>query len=149
MRFVDANHLKAEELHAARRSEPDIFGSETAVHAALSVDEMDGSEDARAEDGPHFLFGKGTLFLEARGHLGLEGVVDVLEDEDDLVEGGAEGVFGLGGEVLEVEDVLVLVGEFEGVHIEGVLVGLLRGEGVLFEEMQAARLVMLDYISDR
>ena len=98
------------------------------MHAPFSVDEMHGCEDTGTQHRPYLLFGEGPLLLDAGVHFGLEGVIDVLEDKNDLVEGGAEGVLGLGGEMLEVENVFVLVRELEGVHVERILIGLLGCE---------------------
>lgn len=53
---------------------------------------VDGGKHARAENRPHLLFAEGSLLFDSEGDLVGEGVIGVLVDEGDFVEGGAEGV---------------------------------------------------------
>ena len=62
------------------------------MHAAFRMDEMHSSEDTRTQHRPNLLFGEGSLLFDAGVHFSLKRVVNVLEDEDDLVEGGTERV---------------------------------------------------------
>lgn len=72
------------------------------MHPALTMDEMDSSEDAGAQDGPDFLLAEGVAIPGSIGDLLLQRVIGVLKDKDDFVEGRAERVFGFSREVEEV-----------------------------------------------
>lgn len=50
--------------------------------------------------------------------------------------------------MLEVEDVFVFIGELLCVDGEGLLIGLLVGEGVLFEEMEEVGFGVFDDVAD-
>ena len=149
MGLIDSNHLMTEQLDAPRWSKADILRTQPAVHFALGVDQMHSCEHARAENWPHFFFCEGAVFLNPDRDLVFERIVDILKDEHNFVEGWTERVFGFCGEVEKIENMLIFIGEFEGVGIEGVLIGFLRRKGVLFEEVKVVCLVMLDYVADR
>lgn len=72
------------------------------MHPAFSVDQVNCSEDAGAKDGPNLFFCKWPLLFNASVHFCFKGIVNILEDEDDFVEGGAERIFRLSGEMLKV-----------------------------------------------
>ena len=90
MSWVNTNHLVTKEFDAAGRSESDILRSETAVHSAFTMDKVDSCKDTRTENRPHFLLGEGAVVLDSGAHFGFEGVVDVLENENNFMESGAE-----------------------------------------------------------
>jgi len=71
-------------------------------------------------------------------------VIEVLIEEGYFIEGRAEGVFELGVGSLEEEDVLMFLWQFFGEVDEGLLVGLLVGEGVFLEEVQGVGGMILD-----
>ena len=75
----------------------------------------------------------------------MKGVIEILIEEGYLVEGGAESVLQFGIGSLHEEDVLVLVWQFFREVDEGLLVGLLIGVGILFEEMKVIVGMLLDY----
>ena len=63
-------------------------------------------------------------------------MIHVLVNEINFVKCGAEGVLDFGVRPLQEKDVLVLLGEFLRVIYKGLLVGLLRRERVLLDEVQ-------------
>jgi hypothetical protein len=106
------------------------------VGASLEANHLADGEGAGTQYRPDFLLIEDLFLLDALLDLLLEGVVQVFIEEGYLVEGGAKGVFQLGVGSLQVEDVLVLLGQLLREVYEGLLVGLLVGEGVLLHEMQ-------------
>ena len=74
----------------------------------------------------------------------MKGVIKIFVEEWYLVESGAESVLQLGIGSLHEEDMLVLVWQFFREADEGLLVGLLVGERILFEEVKMVVGVLLD-----
>jgi hypothetical protein len=62
----------AEEFDAAGGAEPDVPGSESAVHSALAVDEVYGGQYAGAEHRPHLFFIEWSVVLNSVGNLFLK-----------------------------------------------------------------------------
>ena len=60
------------------------------MHFAFTVYEMDSCKDTRTKNRPHFLLCEGAIIPDSSVHFCFEGVVDVLENEDNFMESGTE-----------------------------------------------------------
>lgn len=109
MIFVHAYHFKGQYFNKALLVESDIFRSECWVWPSFDSDHLADSEDAGAEDGPYLFLVEHFALLISLFDLFFEGMFEVLIDEGDFIEGGAEGILQFGVGSFEVEDVLVFL----------------------------------------
>lgn len=110
MMIIYSYHFVAQQLHTPIGTQSYIPGSESAMHLAFAMDQVHGSQHAGTEDRPDFLLGEGMAISGSVGNFLLQRIVGVLKNQDNLMEGGAEGIFGFSSEMQEVEYMLVFVG---------------------------------------
>ena len=88
------------------------------------------------ENGPDFFFLKYTIFLVPDKNFIRKTVVDILEDENNFIKSGAEGIINFGVGLLKREDVIVFSCEFGRELKEGLLKGLLRCVCILLDKVE-------------
>ena len=105
---------------------------------ALETDHFTNPEDAWTEDGPDFLFVKNFAVVSSLFDFFLKGMIQVLVEEWNFVEGGAKSILQFGVCPFQVQDMLVFFWEFFRKVDERLLVGFLVSERVFLEEVQSS-----------
>ena len=102
------------------------------MRASFCSHDFAHAEYTGAKDGPDLFLIENSVLLLSFIDLFLKIVVEEFVEEGYFIEGRAKGVLKFGVCSLEVEGMLVFIGETFRKVDEGLLVGLLVGEGVLF-----------------
>lgn len=133
-----SDHFQWKDLYYPLMGQPKVFSSQCGVTSSFEANHLTHCQSTRTEYWPNFLLVKHLFLLNSLLDLLLEGVVEVFIEEGYLIKSGAEGVFELGVGSFQEEDVFVLLGKLLREVYECLLIGLLVGKGVFFDEMKPA-----------
>ena len=138
-----AHHFYWDYLDCTILWKPDIFKANSWVLYTLCSFEMRYAQSAMKHYWPYLLFFEDATFLISDDNFIGQTVINILEDEDDFIEGGAEGVVYFGICFLQIEDILVFGGEFSWEFEEGLLEGFFWGVGVFLDEVHGFGVCLL------
>lgn len=125
-------------------SESNILCSESWMWTTLEPNHLADSKRTRAQYRPHLLLIKNSFVLNSLLYFLLQSVIKVFVEKWYFVESWAERVLKLCIRSLEVKDMLMFLWKLLGKVYEGLLIGLLVCEWVLFYKMEASIRVLSD-----